>query len=134
MSRIYSPLLAHRSARDELRKIQCSDIIRRRNVQLHKLRANRRACVELPAFAVVEFGSYISLMRRDEWRAGGTIKVCNLWLSLGGIGPHTNVSSVRTRAYIHTYICARGRGIARTCKPLAQESPKMEGNYRIFGL
>lgn len=41
-----------------------------------------------------------TLMRRDGCRAEGTIKVCNLWLSLSGIGPHANISSVRTR--IHT--------------------------------
>jgi len=73
-------------------------------------------------FAVAEFGPYVSLMRRDGCRAGGTIKVCNLWLSLGGMGPHA--SAPYKRAYT--------RASARN--PLAQESPKMEANYRIFGI
>lgn len=45
----------------------------------------------------------------------GTIKVCNLWLSLG-IGSHGNIGAPREH----------------TRKPLARESPKMGANYRIF--
>jgi len=61
---------------------------------------------ELIAFAVAEFGPYVSLMRRDGCRAGGTIKVCNLWLSLGGMGPHANVSSIQTRIHARQRVSA----------------------------